>query len=114
MISSLPTFMPRPTALCGLPFKPRRLHEIGSAEHQPRGLRTADALAAAEDDEIGPQTHNLREVGTGRQLRGSVNDHRHAALVGAGDDLDQLLPGLLTKKVHHRRRTLGDGANQFR
>ena len=67
-------------AVVGRAVDPGRPHQVLAAEEQARGLRAAQALAAAVAHEVGAglQVH----VGHGQDLGGGVHQHGHAAGLG--------------------------------
>src|SRR5437667_6316641 len=63
--------------------------EIASAAQYSRRLRTAQRLAAAEDDEIGALGDEAPQIAGRRQLRGGIDEDGDAASMRHGDDLRQ-------------------------
>ena len=80
--------------------------QIGAAGQQSRVLRTADALAAAVDHQVGAAPYPAPQVVERRDRRCGVDDHRHAAGVGDLDD-DVEVERTRSRCCGNRRRSRG-------
>src|SRR4051794_41883034 len=91
---------------------PGRLDQSLVAEQEAAGLRTAQELAAAIDDEIGaapePRARPLDMLG------GGIDQDRNAARLAHRSDLLEPDRGqmLLLSEQHDQRDRLGEGAGQ--
>ena len=106
MISSLPTFIPRPIPIWGL--KARRPAAIRSARptNKPGGLRTSQRLAAGESDQVEALVEVFRKA-TGRgDVRSGVVENRDRMFLAGPDPILPLdLPQrfIPVQKEKHRR-----------
>ena len=90
--------------------------EIGAAGEEAGILRTAQTLAAAEDDQIGAPASPLPQVIDGRDGRGGVDDDRHLPGMGDGDngrEIESAGVGVAGIDVENSRRLWGDSLLQF-
>src|SRR5215475_5131100 len=76
--------------LVGARIEGRRTDQVAPAREDPGALRPANPLATAHDHQVGAVAEIAEEILTGRDHRGDIDEHRHAARVG---DPPHLLEG---------------------
>ena len=80
----------------------RRTDQVGAAAQDPRCLRPADRLAAAERDEVGTLFEKAAQIVGRRQLCGGIDQQRNAVLTRHSGNLRQRRQRLRVRKIVDR------------